>query len=215
MARDPKELPGKTSRHYPPVSIFFHWLMAGLVFTQLWWGWRTSALAAGYDKDDAYVVHAQIGATILVVAILRLGWRLLMPFVAPRLEAPEDLPGWQRLAAELTHMALYALMIGLPVSGLTMIAATAPETLDRALGLQGFRNLDLVARARIEHVAETAHFIFIWSIVALLVVHIGAALKHHFIDRDDVLARMIPLLGHRPEPETSAARKANAANATR
>ncbi len=209
----------RTSRHYHPIGIFFHWLMAALVFFQLWWGWRTTFLDPGYDKADGYVVHAQIGAAILIVACLRLGWRVIAPFVAPKLEEIEDLPGWQRLAAEATHWALYVLMIVLPVSGLLMMAATAPEVLERALGLSGLRNLDFVTRAQIEHWAETIHLASVWAIMGLLAAHVGAALKHHFIDRDDVLARMIPLLGPRPETgerETpSAARSANAANATR
>jgi cytochrome b561 len=209
----------RTSPHYHPIGIAFHWAMAALVFFQLWWGWRTTWLDPGYDKADAYVVHAQIGAVILVTALARLTWRMIAPFVAPKLEEMEDLPGWQRLAAEVTHWALYAMMIVLPVSGLTMMAATAPAVLDRALGLTGFRDLDFVARAQIEHMAETVHIASVWTIMALLALHVGAALKHHFIDRDDVLARMIPVLGPRRAPEErggrSAARKAKTANATR
>ncbi|RYG29680.1 MAG: cytochrome b [Burkholderiales bacterium] len=206
----------KPSPHYHPIGIFFHWLMALMVFAQLWWGWRTSFLMAGFEKADAYVVHAQLGAAILVVAFLRLGWRIIAPFVAPKLEAPEDLPGWQRLAAEVTHWLLYALMIALPVSGLIMIGSTAPETLERALGVTAFRDVDFTTRAQLEHFMERAHFVMIWGMIGLLALHIGAALKHHFVDRDDVLARMIPWLGRdRPAPEGSAARKANAAKAAR
>lgn len=206
----------RTSPHYHAVGIFFHWLMAAMVFTQLWWGWRTSSLMAGSDKFDAYVIHAQLGAAILLVAFLRLGWRIIAPFVAPKLEEAEDLPGWQRIAAEAVHWGLYALLIALPVSGLLMIGSTAPETMERALGFSGFRDLDFEARAQLEHFMERAHFVMIWGMLALLAMHIGAALKHHFIDRDDVLARMIPWLGRdRPAPAGSAARKASTANAAR
>lgn len=216
MDTDTAEDGDATSPHYHPIGIFFHWLMAAMVFMQLWWGWRTSLLDPGIDKADAYVVHAQLGAAILVAACLRLGWRIIAPFVAPKLEEPEDLPGWQRLAAEVTHWLLYALMIALPVSGLLMIAATAPDTMQRALGLSGLRDVDLVARASIEHYSEKAHFVFVWGITGLVVLHVAAALKHHFIDRDDVLARMIPLLGRDRRGENGAAtRTANAANTTR
>ncbi len=215
-----KQESAATSPHYHPIGIFFHWLMAALVFIQLWWGWRTTMLLAGYDKADAYVVHAQIGAAILFAAFLRLGWRAIAPFVAPKLEQPEDLPGWQRLAAEVTHWLLYALMIALPLTGLFMIGATAPEVLDRALGLQGFRNLDLVARAQIEHAAETMHLVMVWMMMGLIALHVGAALKHYFIDRDDVLARMIPILGSargrdRWGARTPTDRNAKPANAAR
>ena len=86
----------ETWPHYHPVGILFHWLMAVMVIVQLWWGWRTSALMAGYEKADAYVLHAQLGAAIMLVAFMRLGWRMIAPFVAPRLEQLEDLPGKQR-----------------------------------------------------------------------------------------------------------------------
>lgn len=207
---------GETSPHYHPIGIFFHWLMAAMVFIQLWWGWRTSSLMAGYDKAEAYVIHAQLGAAILLVAFLRLGWRIIAPFVAPRLEKPEDLPGWQHLAAELTHWALYALMILLPVTGLLMIGSTAPDILERALGVSAFRDMDFVARAQLEHLMEKAHFVMVWAITGFIAIHVGAALKHHFVDRDDVLARMIPWLGReRRMLRESAARKANTANAAR
>jgi cytochrome b561 len=202
----------QTSPHYHPLGVFFHWLMAFMVFVQLWWGWRMSQLAAGYDKADAYLVHAQLGGAILFVAFLRLGWRLIAPFVAPKLEEPEDLPGLQRLVAEITHWALYGLMIALPVSGLLMIGAMAPDVLHRAWGISGFRNLDFVMRAQIEHFAEKAHFVFVWGMTGLIAIHVGAALKHHFVDRDDVLARMIPLLA-RDRRGGSATRNAKTANA--
>jgi cytochrome b561 len=205
-----------TSPHYHPIGIFFHWLMAAMVFVQLWWGLRTSALMAGYEKADAYVLHAQLGAAIMLVAFMRLGWRIIAPFVAPKLESPEDLPGWQRLAAEITHWALYALMLALPASGLLMMGATSPETIERALGFQSFRDMDLNGRASLEHVMERAHFVMIWVTSGLIAVHVGAALKHHFVDRDDVLARMLPWLGRdRPAPPGSATRRARATKAAR
>lgn len=206
-----EEATEETSPHYHPIGIFFHWLMAVMVFAQLFWGWRMSFLMAGYEKADAYVVHAQLGAAILLAAFLRLGWRIVAPFVAPKLETPEDLPGWQHLAAELTHWALYALMIILPVSGLLMLAAMAPETLEQALGLGGLRDLGLVERATIEHYAEKVHFVSVWAIMALVSIHVGAALKHHFVDRDDVLARMIPVLGRDRGAETTDKAKATKA----
>jgi len=204
------------SPHYHPIGIAFHWLMAGMIGLQLWWGWRTSSMTAGHEKADAYVLHAQLGLLILLIAFLRLSWRIIAPFVAPHLEKPEDLPGWQRLAAEVTHWALYALMVTLPLSGLLMIGATAPETMEQAFGVRVFADMDFVARAQLEHFMERTHFVLIWLMSGLIAVHIGAALKHHFVDRDDVLARMIPWLGRaRPAPAGSATRTASTAKANR
>ncbi len=187
--------------HYHPIGIALHWTMAALVFLQLGWGWRTSALAPGYDKLDAYGVHALIGMAILALAFLRAGWRILAPFVLPRLEKAEDLPGWQHLAAEATHIALYGLMFALPLSGWLMLSTAQANA--GAIAMPGgwtwpllpfVAELDFVARAELEHAAEITHFSLIALMVALIALHVGAALKHYFIDKDDVLSRMIPAL---------------------
>lgn len=190
----------RTRPHYHPVGITFHWLMAALVFAQLFWGWRTSLMAPGYDKLEAYGIHAAIGIAILLLAFLRAGWRAIAPFILPDLEKPEDLPGWQRFAAEATHVALYVLMFALPLSGWLMLTAAA--TSDRiALPwdwswplLPFVDELSFVERAWLEQSAERTHLALVWLMMGLVAVHVGAALKHHFIDRDDVLARMIPIM---------------------
>lgn len=193
----------ETRPHYHPIGITFHWLMAALVFMQLWWGWRTSVMPAGYDKLDAYGVHALIGVAILLLAFMRAGWRAIAPFVLPDLEKPEDLPGWQRFAAEATHLGLYALMFALPFSGWLMLSAGAPEGRIALIWdwswppLPFVDGLSFVERAQLEQTAERIHFALVWTMMALVAIHTGAALKHHFIDRDDVLARMIPPLSRR------------------
>lgn len=186
--------------HYHPIGITFHWLMAALVFAQLFWGWRTSLMAPGYDKLEAYGIHALIGIGILLLAFLRAGWRAIAPFILPDLEKPEDLPGWQRFAAEATHIALYVLMFALPLSGWLMLTAAATnDSIALPWGLSWpllpfAGELGFVERALLEQTAERTHFVLVWMMMGLVAVHVGAALKHHFIDRDDVLARMIPML---------------------
>jgi cytochrome b561 len=193
----------QTRPHYHPIGITFHWLMAALVFVQLWWGWRTSLLAPGYDKLDAYGVHALVGIAILLLAFLRAGWRMIAPFVLPDLEKPEDLPGWQRLAAEATHVALYVLMFALPLTGWLMLSAAAPRGEIAAPwnwslpGMPFVEERGFVERAALEQTAERLHFALVWTMMGLVALHVGAALKHHFIDRDDVLARMIPVLSRK------------------
>jgi cytochrome b561 len=187
--------------------------MAGLVFVQLWWGWRTTFLAPGYDKLDAYAVHAMLGALLLLLAFLRGGWRVIAPFVLPDLEKPEDLPGWQRLAAEATHVALYVLMFAMPLSGWLMLSANAPNGAIRLpLGmtlppLPLAESLTAGERANLEHNAETAHLALVWIMMTLVALHVGAALKHQFVDRDTVMARMIPWLTRRPERAPRAAQR--------
>jgi cytochrome b561 len=190
----------RTRAHYHPIGITFHWLMAALVLAQLFWGWRMSLLPASYDKLDAYGVHALIGISILFLAFMRAGWRIIAPFILPDLEKPEDLPGWQRFAAEATHIGLYVLMFALPLSGWLMLSASAPNgTIALPWGwswpmLPFLEDLTFVERAHLEQTAEQLHLTMVFIMMALVALHVGAALKHHFIDRDDVLARMIPLL---------------------
>lgn len=187
--------------HYHPIGIAFHWSIAALVFVQIWWGWRTSMLPAGYDKLDAYGVHAMLGLTILLLAFLRAGWRMIAPFILPELEKAEDYPDWQKLAAEATHLALYVLLFALPLSGWLMLSVTSANS--GAIPLPGalqwpllpfVAEMDFVDRARLEQRAENAHLAMVWMMTGLIALHVGAALKHHFIDKDDVLARMIPWL---------------------
>jgi len=188
-----------TRSHYHPIGIFFHWAMAALVLFQLYWGWRISWQPAGYDKLDAYGVHALVGALLLALAFMRAAWRCLEPFVLPGLEDPEDMPAWQHRAAQAVHVGLYAMMFVLPLTGWLMLSAANTGAIPLAFGfelpvLPFTSELDFAQTAHLEQWAETAHFASVWAIIALLVAHIGAALKHHFIDKDDVLARMLPFL---------------------
>jgi cytochrome b561 len=174
--------------------------MAALVLLQLAWGWRTSLLPAGYDKLDAYAVHAAIGLAIFLLAFLRAGWRILALFILPKLEEPEDFPGWQKAASIAVHAALYVLMFALPLTGWLMLSASTrggPIALPFGLAAPAFppaRDMGFLERAVVEEAAEEAHAALVWILAALVAAHIGAALKHQFIDRDLVLARMIPWL---------------------
>ncbi len=194
-----------TRPHYHPIGITLHWVMAGLVLLQLGLGWAITLMPAGFGKLEAYAVHTAVGVVLLLLALMRAGWRCIAPFILPDLEKPEDMPGWQHLAAEATHIMLYALMFALPLSGWLMLSAG--ERGD-GLPLPGdltwpqlpfVAELDFVARAHLEQSAEAAHLAFVWLMIILATMHVGAALKHHFIDHDDVLSRMIPWLARAPD----------------
>lgn len=185
---------GHTRRgQYSPVGIAFHWSIALLVFAQIWLGWRSGRLPVGGEKLEAYQVHAQIGLAILCLTAMRLIWRALIP--GPVNDADE--PGWQSTAARWTHAAFYVCLIGLPLTGWAMLSATAREL---PLGLPGgarwphlpFEALSLPAQWSIEAWAERAHGVLVVTLLVLIVLHVGAALKHEIIDRDDVLRGMLP-----------------------
>lgn len=191
---------------YSPVGQFYHWIMAALVFFQLWWGWRMTRLPAGPDKLDGYQVHSQVGVALFILVLLRMGWRLLIP--GPINDA--DKPGWQSRAAHLTHYAFYVILVGLPLSGWALWSSLASNYPLSAAGVLPWPQLpfsELPERTRwfILRWAENTHYALVWALLLLLPAHIGAALKHHFWDRDDVLAGMVPYLEPLPKREESKA----------
>lgn len=183
---------------YSPVGILFHWTMAALAFFQLFWGWWMGRLPVGGDKVAAHDLHYLVGVLMLVLVIGRVGWRILAP--APINDA--DKPGWESMAAHVTHYIFYTCLLGLPLTGWAMISATAREQDLTLLGLapwplMPFGDVAHIHRWRIEAVSEWMHWGLILALVALIPIHVGAALKHHFIDRDDVVHAMLPIL---PKP---------------
>ena len=196
---------GHTRRDvYSPVGQTFHWLMAFLVIFQIWWGWRIGRLPVGADKLEAYQLHSQSGVLLLVLILLRALWRLMIP--GPVNDA--DKPGWQSTAAHITHYVLYFLMIALPISGWAMWSAMASEQPLAVAGALPWPQLplgDLPSRTRwrIMEAAEIVHLLLVWSLLITLAAHVGASLKHHFIDRDDVLAAMVPFLKPLSGPRAS------------
>lgn len=178
---------------YSPIGILFHWVMAILVLFQIGWGWYTTYLVPGGDKLYAYQVHSAAGLSILVLALLRTAWRLIIP--GPINDA--DRLGWQTQAAHLTHFLFYVCFFGLPLSGWAMWSSVAPPG---PLYLAGFipwpplpmDDLSLTMRWTILHLAEDVHQALVVLLVVLVPAHAGAALKHHFWDRHDVLRGMLP-----------------------
>jgi len=180
-------------RRYSPVGIAFHWSVASLILFQLWWGWRTGRLPVGPEKLEAYALHAHLGLLILVVTIARMIWRLMVP--GPVNDA--DKPGWQSNAAHATHLAFYAALLILPVSGWAMMSATAPDQQLRLAGVLPWPQLPLdtlapAQRWTLETWAERIHGWTIAGLLVLIPMHIGATIKHELVDRDDVLMGMLP-----------------------
>lgn len=188
---------------YSPVAIVFHWTMAVLVTFQLAWGWWMGRLPVGGDKVAAHDLHYIVGVLMLVLTIGRASWKLLAP--GPINDA--DKPGWESAAAHVTHYLFYTCLFGLPLTGWAMISATARE---QELSLLGFipwmlmpmQELSMTLRWRIEAVAEWMHWGLILALLLLIPLHVVAALKHHLIDRDDVLHGMLPVVPQLPKKRT-------------
>jgi cytochrome b561 len=131
------------------------------------------------------VLFRSIGITVLLLAALRAGWRVTHPVPAPN---PLH-PPWQRRAASIAHAALYLLMFLLPLSGWLFSSASGYPV--KYLGLIPLP--DLVAKDKeLAEVFKEIHEVLAFSLAAIVVAHVGGALQHHLIDRDDTLARMLP-----------------------
>ncbi len=179
---------------FSPVAIVFHWTMAALVIFQLGWGWWMGRLPVGGDKVAAYDLHFAVGVLMLVLALGRGAWRLLAP--GPINDA--DKPGWQSVAAHITHYVFYICLLGLPISGWMLISSTAREQELTLLGLPWpllpMQDLSNSQAWAVEAVAEWMHWGLVISLLLMIPLHVGGALKHHLIDRDDVLHGMLPVV---------------------
>ncbi|WP_166036826.1 cytochrome b [Sphingosinicella sp. YJ22] len=204
---------------YSPVGITFHWVMAFLVLFQLGWGFYIGFMGVGGDKLAAYQVHSAVGLPILVLAVGRLGWRLLIP--GPHNDADEQ--GVQTQIAYAIHYLFYLAFFGLPLTGWAMWSSVAEPGPLYLAGLVPwpqlpFDQLDIATRWAIMDVAEDVHHLLAWLLVLIVPLHVGAALKHHFWDRHDVLRGMIPEIpdsedprgGHRHKPREPRARPGSA-----
>lgn len=184
-----------TSRgHFSPVGGIVHWLMAALILFQLAWGWwMTLAVPAGGDKLQAYQVHSAIGLAIFVLALLRIWWRILVK--DPWNDA--DRMGWRTTLAYVVEHLFYVIFLLLPLSGWVMWSAVSPPG---PLAVGGvipwpqlpLEELPLAMQWQVMIFAESLHIVLVWALMLLVPLHVGAALKHHFWDRSDVLSGMLP-----------------------
>lgn len=196
------------AKRYSAVAIALHWIVALLVLGMVPAGWWMSdAIKNPETQMQAFQViqlHKSLGFTILALTVLRLVWRLVHP--AP--PYPAAMPGWQRATAHLTHWGFYALLLLIPLSGWVYVSTGWSAELARPVpvptlwfGLFEIPHLPFVAdqpqeaRIAISEASGGAHSALVWGGIVLFVLHVGAALKHHLIDGDDVLARMVPFLG--------------------
>jgi cytochrome b561 len=172
---------------YTRTAIGLHWLIAIALAGTFALGLYMHELPLSPQKLKLYSWHKWAGVTIFLFVALRLAWRLgHRPPALPIL-----MPAWQRLAAEATHVLLYVLMFAVPLSGWLMSSAKGFQTVwFGVLPLPDLLNKD----TELGDLLQQVHMILNFSMAALVLAHLGAALKHHLIDRDDILTRMLPFL---------------------
>ncbi len=172
---------------YTRTAITLHWVVALLIFGGFILGEYMVELKVSPTKLRYYSYHKWIGVTVFLLALVRILWRVRHP--APPLSA--TLGGWQRRAAEIGHRLLYLLLFLVPISGWLFSSSTGFPTV--YLGL--IQLPDLVPKdAALKDILKIVHWVFSSTLAVIVIGHVAAALKHHFVDRDDTLGRMIPWL---------------------
>jgi cytochrome b561 len=176
-----------SSYRYTPVAISLHWLVATLIVCAFAIGSYMADLKFSPLKLQLFSYHKWLGVTVFLLVIIRLIWRAKN--TPPGL--PSTIAAWQQRAAHGLHHVLYVLMFAIPLSGWLMSSAKGVPTV--YLGLIALPDL-LDKDKALGHTLENIHVTLNYLMLALLVLHVAAALKHHFIERDNTLARMLPFL---------------------
>ncbi len=173
------------NRAYTGIAKIFHWLLALMIIISFSVGLYMVDQPFSPQRLRLYNWHKWAGVTILALSALRLLWRLYQP--APAL--PATMPAWQKMASNWVHIFLYILFFAVPLTGWVYSSAAGfPIVWFGVLPLP-----DMVSKNReLAEFLKPFHWIAAYSLAGMVLIHIAAALKHHFIERDDVLKRMLP-----------------------
>lgn len=174
---------------YGTVAMILHWVIAFAIVGMLIVGKYMHEL----DNDDPnkfalYQLHKSFGITILALTVLRIVWRVINP-VPP---LPAGMPAWQRWGAHLSHFGLYALMLAIPLTGWGVASTSRLGIPTMLFGMVELPNLPVGNDHDTHEFFEEVHELLGNLMIGLLILHVAAALKHHFVDRDAVLKRMLP-----------------------
>lgn len=170
-----------------------HWLIALLILGLGTVGLVMTDMDPSIAKLKVYALHKSFGITVLALVALRLLWR-----ISHRAPPPVPMPRWQHLSAQAVHALLYVMMFAVPLSGwMFNSAANFPLQWFGLFHVPSLWHAD----PEMKHLAREIHENGFWILIGLAVLHAAAAIKHHFIDKDETLRRMLPGL---PPPKGDA-----------
>ncbi|WP_410210284.1 cytochrome b [Aquirhabdus sp.] len=172
-----------TSPSYTRVAVLLHWLVALLIVINFAVGLSMEHFEGTPTRDQILFYHASFGSLVFILVILRLSWRITHR--PPAL--PASVARWQVIAADVMHGLLYVLMLAVPLTGyLHRVAGGHP------VSFFGLGTLPLLVdkNMSLRLLMGSVHTTLVWVLAFLVLGHVAAALKHHFIDRDGVLGRM-------------------------
>jgi len=173
-----------TENSYGTIAKLFHWIIAIAIISLITVGFIMSSMDPSPDKYELYGMHKASGVMVLMLIILRLIWKFTNKAVLP----PAGLPKILTLAAKAGHTTLYLFMLMMPISGVLMSRFGGHD-----INVFNMFVIPAVAEKnpQIAGFFHELHTIGIWAFIAVIVMHFGAALYHHFIRKDNVLMRMI------------------------
>ncbi|HTG63436.1 MAG TPA: cytochrome b [Sphingomicrobium sp.] len=181
-----QESTGRQAVRYKSIVVWIHWITAALVVAQVIVGFTFAEfLEKGPTRTEVFAWHKTLGATILVLALVRLAVRLLNP--PP--PYPSDFPRWERFLAVWNHRIFYVLLIALPLTGLAAVSGRAEDgTVPLLFGLK----LPAIPGISPDNEFGDVHEILVFTTLALVVLHVGAALYNQFGSSTNVADRMPP-----------------------
>jgi cytochrome b561 len=176
---------GTRTDHYPATSKLLHWLVAVCVLTTAPVAIAMNRVGEGPAQDILYNLHKSLGVLLLILMVLRLINRLAVG----ALTAAPDIEPWQQAVSSVVHTSLYVLLLAMPIVGYIANSAYGAPT-----PFFGLFNLPPIVGTNEALATQlfTIHRWVGWLVIALVLMHVGAALYHHFIRRDSVLKRMLP-----------------------
>ncbi len=195
MASVPEAVPQDPIRRYSNVAVTIHWLTVALVLTQVTIGFTFAEfMELGPARDQLFIWHKTIGATILVLALIRLAYRLMNP--PPPF--PPELPHWRRIVAVWNHRLFYLLLILLPLTGLLTVSGMTKGPTTPLIGGIPLPVVPGVTEAMHDLFGDV-HVALVVTTITLLLLHVGAALYQQFVEHDRTAGRMPPF--HAPHGE--------------
>lgn len=176
---------------YSTVSLALHWLIAALILAQV-------LLITAHEATDGPIsrefvqIHKASGLLILILTLARIGWRLANPAIP----LPDTMKRWEKLLARATHVLFYVLLLAMPLTGWAAVSATGREL--SWFGLFNWPLLPVTGGRDSFKAIIGIHELVMKGLYGLIALHVLGALKHQFVDRDNVLHRMIPWIPRRP-----------------
>jgi cytochrome b561 len=184
-----------TAARYGAVAMTLHWLIAAGVIANIALGLYFADMSnSDPSKFGLTQLHKSIGLTVLVLSVARVLWRLVNPI--PPL--PAGMNPALKFLAHATHFLLYFLILAIPFTGWLLVSASPLGLPTMYFGwfawpnLPGFADMTRAVKHVYQHNFGAAHVFLAWSAIVLVPIHVGGALFHHFVRRDDVLKRMFP-----------------------